>query len=116
MVNKVGIITTIAAIMIPVTYFPAFPAQGASTKAPLVFIPPRPHPAKIQSVVHPPGSNMTSGSNITGNTTSASNMTGAAGNTTAGTHDTSIHTTNPAGKAASCPPGCGTGIPHRCYC
>jgi|SRR5581483_1007728 hypothetical protein len=103
MVYQVAIITTIAVIMIliPVTYFPTFPAQGASTKAPLVFIPPRPHPAKTHSIVHPPGANTTTGANMTGNTTSTSNMTGAAGNNTGSNvtaaHDSSIHTAKPAG-------------------
>ena len=103
MTYQVTIIVTVAAIMIlvPMTYFPAFPAQGASTKASLVFIPPRPHPAKIQSVIHPPGANTTTGANVTGNTTSASNMTGAAGNATGANmtaaHGSSIQTTSPAG-------------------
>ncbi len=41
--------------------------------------------------------------------TTGSNQTEAAGNTTAGTHGSTIHTANPAGSAsrtASCPPGC----------
>ena len=98
MVYQVTILVTVAAIMIlvPITYFHSFPAQGASTKAPLVFIPPRPHPAKTHSIVHPPGANTTTGANMTGNTTSTSNMTGAAGNTTGAAHGSSIHTTNPA--------------------
>ena len=104
MVNReISIIIAIAVIMIliPVTYSPTFPAQGASTKAPLVFIPPRPNPAKIQSVIHPSGANTTTGANTTGNTTSASNMTGAAGNATGANmtaaHGSSIQTTSPAG-------------------
>ena len=108
MVYQVTILVTVAAIMIlvPITYFHSFPAQGASTKAPLVFILPRLHPAKIQSVIHPPGANTTTGANMTGNTTSASNMTGTAGNVTGANmtganmtaaHGSSIQTTSPAG-------------------
>ncbi len=89
MVNQVAIIVTIAAIMIsvPVTYFPFFQAQGASAKEACIGAPCH-HEVPI---VNPTGSIMTTGSN----------MTGAAGNTTGAAHDSSIHTTNPAGL----PPG-----------
>jgi hypothetical protein len=51
---------------------------------------------KSPLTTNPAGSNMTTGSNATG----------AAGNTTGGTHVSSIHTATPAGRIASCPKPC----------
>jgi hypothetical protein len=81
MVNQVAIIVTIA-IMISL-FGVIFQAQSASGR-------------RVHFIVIPAGSNTTSTSNMTG-----SNTTGAAGNTTGsnttlGTHDSSVHTTNPA--------------------
>jgi type IV pilus biogenesis protein CpaD/CtpE len=74
MVNQVAIIVTIA-IMISL-FGVIFQAQSASGR-------------RVHFIVIPAGSNTTSTSNMTG-----SNTTGS--NTTLGTHDSSVHTTNPA--------------------
>ena len=82
MVNReMAIIATIVAIMISitVTYFSLPQVQGLTIK--------QAWGSCRGCPVHPAGLNATTGSN----------MTGAAGNTTGGTHGSSIPTTNPAG-------------------
>jgi hypothetical protein len=102
MVNhEIAIIATIAAIMIsiPVTYFSLAQAQGAPASSCDVLCATKKQmeQAKILKV-GPAGANMTTGPKhyMIGSPAGA-NMTGAAGNTTGGTHSSSIPTTNPAG-------------------
>jgi hypothetical protein len=114
MVNhEIAIIATIAAIMIsiPVTYFPLVQGQEAPAEKKIPpgmqqqmqsILPPHNDEQKKYSISNPAGLNTTTGSNMTGaagNTTvgAGSNMT-TGSNTTGGAHDSSIHTTKPAGN------------------